>query len=136
MAQNNNTYNLPRRQVIERGHELRPEAVVRHDHIYAVSRRDPDTRDLIWGLVIFPKTECEYIETFNVVRRNDWGAGLITTDNLHFYEPTPMELQFAKLHNQNAANVHNILVLSARLKIYTENRWHKVASFLDNFFSC
>lgn len=129
------------RQIIVRGNEIRKQDLKKQGQVYAVSRRDPDTRELIWGIIIFPGGPVcgdvnSLVETFNVTASDKWAIGLITTDHLRFYEPTPMEYAMAVEHKQHERSEWNLNRANASLKMYSESRWHRVASALRKFFSC
>lgn len=134
MEQKNN-YNVSRRQVIERGYELKPESLNRDGGIYAVSYRRNGSDDLQWGIVVFGKAEIGSIETYNLICRNRWSSGLISTMHLHFYEPTQMELDFAAEHKEARKAWNSELRANERVKFYEQNRWHRVAHALYKFFS-
>lgn len=122
------------RQIIERGNEISKYDLERCKSIYAVSRRDPDSREPIWGLLYFDQDSRPI--TYNVAARHQWAeAQLITLDHLRFYEPTQMEIKFAEEH----ITLHNLEFkhhrTEARIEYYQQSRWHRIASRLETFFS-
>ena len=127
------------RTIIERGNEISKDDLNRQSGIYAVSRRPADSREPVWGLIKFETEGAHLIDsvlTYNVENRGQWSRGLITIDHLRFYEPTPMERDFVLAHLAVQQLRFDIKRSEARLKLYRESRWHRVAETLRTFFSC
>lgn len=121
------------RTIIERGAEIGKDKLDREGGIYAVSRRVDYQDAPEWGVVKFKNSG--YITTYNVATRNQWATGLITIQHLRFYEPTQLEREMVDLHESLNQAVFDEHQAKARLKLYTDSRWHRVADILRKFFS-
>ena len=122
------------RTIIDRGNEISKDDLNRQSGIYAVSRRSSESREPVWGIVEF-NGDSDFIRSYNVTIKNKWDSGLIIIDNLRFYEPTQMERDFVKSFTAEHRYEFQYKQAAARLKLYRESRWHRVAETLRTFFS-
>jgi len=114
------------RTIIMRGDEIRKEEIDKLTGIYAVSTlRKGEGGFPEWGIVAFHGTDP--VQSFNVSMKYRWSDGLISIEGLHFFMPTAMEVKFVHEHYQMKNMTASAKRYLAKLKIYEDDRWHRVA---------
>lgn len=122
--------------------ELKPNGVyaVRHILPVEVAAERGCTQEQ-WGIVVL-SASCTIRRSWNVEVQDGWHVGLTAMDGLELWKSSVKERQFAvaeeareSLEVKCQSMIGMISVRDQRITYFEQNRWHRVASWLDKFFS-